>query len=99
MNYREGIDNLRMLYAILGEFLDILRVFPRMFLIAYAYILYDVINWFMRLKEPTTTDTIFVSIVVGISSVVIGLYQSSGINREKYKFQFWHKKDINSEDQ
>ncbi len=54
------------------------RIFPRLFITIYLILLYQVINWFMTLPEPTTTQSAFVSIVVGAGAVWFGIYTNTG---------------------
>lgn len=62
----------------IAETIDGFRVFPRLLLAAYAYLVYDVIQWFMGLTTPNTQQSALVTTVTAMSAVVIGLYQNSG---------------------
>jgi len=62
----------------LHELLNKYRVVPRILILGYSWLLYEVSFWFMALALPTSTQAAFVSTVVGISAAVFGLYTSSG---------------------
>ena len=44
------IDRFRKFYLAFGEMLDAFRIFPRLLVAGYTYILYDTISWYMDLK-------------------------------------------------
>ena len=50
------------------------RIFPRVFLSVYIYLLYKVTIWFMALPNPTFEQSGLVSIVVGAGAAWFGLY-------------------------
>ena len=83
-----------------AEIIDAWRVVPRTLLVAYGYLVWYVVNWYMGLADPTTAQTILVTTISGLSTAIIGLYQSSGrdwisYNREsiwKWKEQEMKKK-------
>lgn len=62
----------------LSEIIDSFRVVPRIILIAYGWLVYHVVEWFMVLKVASTQQATLVSTVVGMAAVVIGLYNNSG---------------------
>ena len=41
------------------------RIFPRIFITTYIYLLYKVVMWYMALPNPTMEQSGLVSIVVG----------------------------------
>ena len=53
---------------------DAWRIFPRLFLSVYIYLLYKVTIWFMNLPTPTFEQSGLVSIVVGAGAAWFGLY-------------------------
>jgi hypothetical protein len=53
------------------------RVIPRGLTIGYAYMVYDVVNWFMTLPEPTTQQAALLTVVVGMSGAIFGLYTNT----------------------
>jgi hypothetical protein len=56
---------------------DKLRLFPRLFISTYIYLLYDVTQWFMLLLDPTTQQAGLVSVVYGAGAAWFGLYMNS----------------------
>ena len=48
------------------------RIFPRLFLSVYIYLLYKVTIWFMNLPTPTFEQSGLVSIVVGAGAAGFG---------------------------
>lgn len=56
------------------EYFDKWRVFPRIFLSVYIYLLYDVVQWFMLLPDPNTQQAGLVSVLVGVGAAWFGLY-------------------------
>ena len=57
------------------------RIFPRLFLSVYIYLLYKVTIWFMNLPTPTFEQSGLVSIVVGAGAAWFGLY--AGTSKDK----------------
>jgi len=57
---------------------DKLRIFPRIFIIVYIYMFYDVVQWFMSLQEPNMAQAGLVSVVTGAGAAWFGLYVNSG---------------------
>ena len=60
---------------------DAWRIFPRLFLSVYIFLLYKVTIWFMNLAEPTFEQSGLVSIVVGAGAAWFGLY--AGTSKSK----------------
>ena len=58
----------------LAKAVDAWRIFPRLFLSVYIFLLYKVTIWFMNLSEPTFEQSGLVSIVVGAGAAWFGLY-------------------------
>ena len=58
----------------LAHAVDKWRIFPRLFLSVYIYLLYKVTIWFMNLPTPTFEQSGLVSIVVGAGAAWFGLY-------------------------
>lgn len=83
------INKIRIIGAMLAEMIDNFRIVPRLCLLGYGYILYNVVIWYMAIKNHGVEDTAFVTGVIGVSSIVIGLYQSSGRNFADYEFKTW----------
>ena len=56
---------------------DAWRIFPRVFITTYIYLLYKVVIWYMALPNPTMEQSGLVSIVVGAGAAWFGLYTGS----------------------
>ena len=61
-----------------AELIDAWRVVPRTILIAYAYLVYWIVDWFLVMENPTTQQAALVTTVTGTVAAVIGLYQHTG---------------------
>ena len=70
--------NLKKILLDIAEIIDAFRVVPRAILVAYSWLVWYVINWFMGLPTPTTQQAALVTTVTGIIAAVVGLYQNSG---------------------
>ena len=58
----------------LSNMVDSWRIFPRMFLSVYMYLLYYCTFWFMELESPSLEQSGLISIVVGAGAAWFGLY-------------------------
>ena len=56
---------------------DAWRIFPRLFLSVYVFLLYYSTMWFMGLEEPTLEQSGLISIIVGAGAAWFGLYTGS----------------------
>ena len=65
----------------LARAVDQWRIFPRLFLSVYIYLLYKVTIWFMNLPTPTFEQSGLVSIVVGAGAAWFGL--NAGTSKDK----------------
>ena len=54
----------------LAKTIDAWRIFPRVFVGVYIYLLYAVVMWFMTLDEPNIEQAGLVSVVVGAMAAV-----------------------------
>jgi hypothetical protein len=61
----------------LARAVDAWRIFPRIFITTYIYLLYKVVVWYMELPNPTMEQSGLVSIVVGAGAAWFGLYTGS----------------------
>jgi hypothetical protein len=61
----------------LATAVDSWRIFPRIFITTYIYLLYKVVVWYMNLPTPTMEQSGLVSIVVGAGAAWFGLYTGS----------------------
>ena len=58
----------------LAKAVDSWRIFPRVFISTYIFLLYKVVIWYMELPNPTIEQSGLVSIVVGAGAAWFGLY-------------------------
>ena len=61
----------------LAHAVDQWRIFPRIFITTYIYLLYKVVTWYMALPNPTMEQSGLVSIVIGAGAAWFGLYTGS----------------------
>ena len=61
----------------LASAIDSWRIFPRIFITTYIYLLYKVVVWYMNLSQPSMEQSGLVSIVVGAGAAWFGLYTGS----------------------
>ena len=61
----------------LARAVDSWRIFPRIFISTYIYLLYKVVLWYMALEAPSMEQSGLVSIVVGAGAAWFGLYTGS----------------------
>ena len=70
-------DNKYQKWINLAHAVDQWRIFPRVFISTYIYLLYKVVTWYMALPSPTMEQSGLVSIVVGAGAAWFGLYTGS----------------------
>jgi len=58
----------------LARAIDAWRIFPRVFITTYIFLLYKVVIWYMALGNPSIEQSGLVSIVVGAGAAWFGLY-------------------------
>ena len=61
----------------LARAVDAWRIFPRIFITTYIFLLYKCVIWFMALENPTLEQSGLISVVVGAGAAWFGLYTSS----------------------
>ena len=71
------MDNKYQKWIDLAHAVDQWRIFPRIFISTYIYLLYKVVTWYMALPSPTMEQSGLVSIVVGAGAAWFGLYTGS----------------------
>ena len=71
--YQEWID--------LAAAIDAWRIFPRLFLTVYIFLLYYSTMWFMGLENPSLEQSGLISIIVGAGAAWFGLYAGTSKNR------------------
>jgi hypothetical protein len=67
----------------LAKAIDAWRIFPRIFITTYIFLLYKVTVWFMALPEPNNAQAGLVSVVVGAGAAWFGLYAGTGPKMQK----------------
>lgn len=67
----------------LAKMVDTWRIFPRIFISVYLYLLYQSSMWFMSLENPTTDQFGLVSVIIGAGAAWFGLYVRSKGDGEK----------------
>ena len=69
----------------LAKTVDAWRIFPRVFVAVYIYLLYEVVIWFMTLEAPNLEQAGLVSIIVGAMAAVFGIYAGTSVQSKKFK--------------
>ena len=69
----------------LARTVDAWRIFPRIFVGVYIYLVYEVVLWFMTLEEPNLEQAGLVSIIVGAMGAVFGIYAGTSGQSKKFK--------------
>ena len=69
----------------LAKTVDAWRIFPRIFVGVYIYLVYEVVLWFMTIEEPNLEQAGLVSIVVGAMGAVFGIYAGTSGQSKKFK--------------
>ena len=67
----------------LASAVDSWRIFPRIFITTYIYLLYKSTIWFMALQEPNNAQAGLISVIVGAGAAWFGLYCGSGPKMSK----------------
>jgi hypothetical protein len=62
----------------LASAIDSWRIFPRVFISTYIYLLYYSAMWFMGLPAPTMEQAGLISVIVGAGAAWFGLYANTG---------------------
>ena len=73
---------------------DAWRIFPRVFITTYIYLLYKVVIWYMELPNPTMEQSGLVSIVVGAGAAWFGLYVNGGKSRVEVSSKVEQRENI-----
>jgi len=63
--------------------IDSWRIFPRIFITVYIFLLFKTVMWFMLLDNPTTEQAGLVSVVTGVGLGWFSAYVKSGSNRKE----------------
>ena len=72
-------------WIFLAQAVDSWRIFPRMFVGIYIFLLYTVVMWFMTLIEPNLEQSALISIVVGAGAAWFGLYAGTTGSSKSFK--------------
>ena len=64
----------------LAKAVDAWRIFPRLFLTVYIFLLYYSTMWFMGLENPSLEQSGLISIIVGAGAAWFGLYAGTSKN-------------------
>ena len=67
----------------LARAIDSWRIFPRIFITTYIYLLYKSTIWFMALPDPNNAQAGLISVIVGAGAAWFGLYCGSGPKMQK----------------
>ena len=76
------VDNQYQRWIDLAHMVDQWRIFPRVFITTYIYLLYKVVIWYMDLAAPSMEQSGLVSVVVGAGAAWFGLYTGSSKSQE-----------------
>ena len=68
-----------------AQAVDSWRIFPRVLLSVYVYLLYYTTFWFMDLPEPSFEQSGLISIVVGAGAAWFGLYAGTSGSSKSFK--------------
>jgi hypothetical protein len=66
-----------------AEYLHDFRVFPRAVVTGYAWLVWDVVQWYEALAAPTTQQTVLLTTVVSFSAAIFGFYTTTTSGTEK----------------
>ena len=62
----------------IADIINKLRIVPRLLMLGYGFIFYEITHWFMNIPDPTAPQSAFVATVVGSAAAFFGLYVGSG---------------------
>ena len=69
----------------LARAVDAWRIFPRLFLTVYIFLLYYSTMWFMSLPDPSLEQSGLISIIVGAGAAWFGLYAGTSGSSKSFK--------------
>lgn len=64
-----------------AEAVNAWRIFPRIFIGVYLYLLVSVVDWYIALPDPTMEQSTLISVIVGAGAAWFGLYTGTGGKR------------------
>lgn len=71
-------DNPYANWIFLAEAVNAWRIFPRIFISVYIYLLYAVVTWYIGLDNPSMEQSTLISVIVGAGAAWFGLYTGTG---------------------
>jgi MFS superfamily sulfate permease-like transporter len=71
-------------WIFLAQAVDAWRIFPRLFLSVYIFLLYYSTMWFMDLPNPTLEQSGLISIIVGAGAAWFGLYAGTSKSSKSF---------------
>ena len=78
-------DNPYQKWIWLSNMIDSWRIFPRMFLSVYIFLLYYATMWFMALPDPSLEQSGLISVIVGAGAAWFGLYAGTSNSSKSFK--------------
>ena len=81
----EGNKKPHQKWIYLAQAVDSWRIFPRVFLSVYIFLLYYSTMWFMALPEPSLEQSGLISIIVGAGAAWFGLYAGTSGASKSFK--------------
>lgn len=66
-----------------AKILNELRIVPRIFLIVYTVVFYQVVQWALDQEELTTPETGLVGVIAGMASIMFSAYTMTSKNNKK----------------
>lgn len=76
--HKVDIDNFRRTHLSMAEMVDAWRVFPRIFVLGYGYLVWDVVQWFKELPDPTTQHAALLTTMIGAAALIMNFYVQTG---------------------
>lgn len=67
----------------IAELIDAYRMIPRLLILLYGWICWEVTQWFMALPGPTGSQAALVSTVWGAAAAWFGAYAATGRKWDK----------------
>lgn len=60
--------------------LNRLRIIPRLIVFGYGWLIYDVVQWYMAIPDPSTQQAGLLVTLIGVAAPVFGFYMQGGIS-------------------
>jgi hypothetical protein len=68
----------------LAAAIDAWRIFPRLFLSVYIFLLYKTVLWYMDLPAPSMEQSGLISVIVGAGAAWFGLYAGTSTSSKSF---------------